>query len=55
LQEVPDTVHVTVERVNRDAPLQLRLLCSLTAYWPDSFQPCSDALYEALAYSKNKD
>jgi hypothetical protein len=49
LQTVPATVHVAVERVNRDAPLQLRLLCSLTADWPDSFQPCSDTLYEPLA------
>ena len=48
LQTVPATLHVAVERVNRDAPLQLRLLCSLTADWPDNFQPCSDALYEAL-------
>ena len=47
--EVSETVHVTVERVNPDAPLQFRLLCSLTADWPDSFQPCSDVLYEALA------
>jgi hypothetical protein len=49
LQTVPATVRVAVERVNCDAPLQLRLLCSLTADWPDTFQPCSDALYEALA------
>ncbi len=49
LQTVPATVRVAVERVNRDAPLQLRLLCSLTADWPDTFQPCPDALYEVLA------
>jgi hypothetical protein len=49
LQTVPATVHVVVERVNCDAPLQLRLLCSLIADWPDNFQPCSDALYETLA------
>jgi hypothetical protein len=49
LQTVPATVHVQVERVNPDAPLQLRLLCRLTAQWPEHFQPCSDALYEPLA------
>lgn len=49
LQTVPTTVQVAVVRVNCDAPLQLRLLCSLTASWPDNFQPCTDALYEALA------
>jgi hypothetical protein len=49
LQTVPATVHVQVERVNPDAPLQLRLLCRLTAQWPEHFHPCSDALYGALA------
>jgi hypothetical protein len=49
LQEVPETVEVTVERVNSAAPLQLRLLCRLTADWPESFQPCSGVLYEPLA------
>jgi hypothetical protein len=45
----PDIAEVAVERVNSDAPLQLRLLCSMTTCWPDGFRPCSDDLYEPLA------
>ena len=43
-----DETRVHVERVNEEAPLQLRLLCSLTAPWPDNFQPCSSRLYQPL-------
>jgi hypothetical protein len=45
----PDTPEVTVERVNNDAPMQLRLLCSLRAPWPEGFEPCSGEDYEVLA------
>jgi len=41
-------VLVTVERVNRDAPLNLRLLCKLVAPWPTSFKPCSDDKFKPL-------
>jgi HIRAN domain len=44
-----DTPEAMVERVNRDAPIQLRLLCSLCAAWPEGFEPCSDEEYEVLA------
>lgn len=43
-----DETRVRVERVNEEAPLQLRLLCSLSAPWPDNFQPCSSSLYQPL-------
>ena len=43
-----DGPKVTVERVNHEAPLQLRLLCDLTSCWPGTFQPCSGGLYEPL-------
>ncbi len=43
-----DKTTVRVERVNEDAPLQLRLLCSLSAPWPDNFQPCSEQFYKPL-------
>jgi hypothetical protein len=36
-----DFIQVFVDRVNRDAPLQNRVLCRLHACWPDGFQPCS--------------
>jgi HIRAN domain len=45
----PDTPEVVVERVNKDAPIQLRLLCSFRTPWPASFEPCSDEEYEVLA------
>jgi hypothetical protein len=35
--------------VNLDAPTQLRLLCRLTAPWPEDSHPCSEEQYEPLA------
>jgi len=32
---------LSVARVNKDAPLQNRVLCQMRACWPDGFQPCS--------------
>lgn len=40
---------VSVEQVNLNAPLQLRLLCRFSSPWPKSFKPCSDDLFEPLA------
>lgn len=44
-----DFASVAVERVNLEAPLQLRLLCSMTTCWPADFRPCSGELYQPLA------
>jgi hypothetical protein len=44
-----ENTKVVVEKVNQEAPIQLRLLCTLTANWPESFRPCSGAWYEPLA------
>lgn len=33
-------IELFVDRVNRDAPLQNRVLCRMYACWPDDFQPC---------------
>ena len=49
IQHCRDSVGVTVERVNLDAPLQMRLLCRLVSPWPEGFQPCSSESYEPLA------
>ncbi len=49
LGQDPDAVRVNVKRVNSNAPLQLRLLCTLVAKWPTDFKPCSDQLYAELA------
>ena len=44
---------VCVERVNPPpAPLQLRLLCNLTACWPRGFHPCSSEMYQPIAESQ---
>ncbi len=48
-QNKPKDAIVTVERVNKEAPLNLRLLCKLVAPWPDGFQPCSEENYKPLA------
>lgn len=33
-------IELKVARVNRDAPLQNRLLCQMYACWPEGFRPC---------------
>lgn len=35
-----DFIELYVARVNKDAPLQNRVLCRMHACWPDGFQPC---------------
>jgi hypothetical protein len=46
----PDNeVRVVVEKVNRDAPAQFRVLCRLTAPWPASFSPCEDRSFHEIA------
>lgn len=46
LENNPDAVEVRAKRVNTDAPIQLRLLCTLTADWPENFKPCSSEYYQ---------
>jgi hypothetical protein len=41
-------VNVFVHRVNRDAPLQQRLLCRMHACWPEGFQPCSGEEFQPI-------
>ncbi|HZA57248.1 MAG TPA: HIRAN domain-containing protein [Candidatus Udaeobacter sp.] len=50
LEDVRDSVQVRVKRVNTDAPIQLRLLCTLTADWPENFKPCSSEYYTELEH-----
>jgi hypothetical protein len=54
LENSPDSVEVRVKQVNADAPIQLRLLCTLTAEWPDNFKPCSSDLYQELGHDAAK-
>ncbi|MBU6399488.1 MAG: HIRAN domain-containing protein [Verrucomicrobia bacterium] len=44
----PDFIQVLVHRVNRDAPLQQRLLCRMHACWPEGFQPCSGEEFQPI-------
>jgi hypothetical protein len=44
-----DGVRVTVQRVNPTAPIQYRLLCTLTAPWPTDFVPCAEDVFQPLA------
>ncbi|WP_066384762.1 HIRAN domain-containing protein, partial [Anabaena sp. CA = ATCC 33047] len=45
----PELVKVHVERVNpAPTPLQLRLLCNLTAEWHEEFQPFSSREYQPI-------
>jgi len=44
----PDLISVTVERVNRDAPFQQRVLCRMRSCWPDDFRPCSREEFQPL-------
>ena len=48
LQAEPHATCIHIERINRDAPLQLRLLCTIQAPWPKHFRPCSGEDYEVL-------
>ena len=48
-QEGPGQVCVFVKCVNREAPIQFRLLCKLLANWPDGFTPFSSELYQPIA------
>jgi hypothetical protein len=43
-----DLLRVQVARVNSDAPLAFKVLCSLRAPWPDGFSSCHQAEFELL-------
>jgi hypothetical protein len=54
LETNPSSVEVRVKRVNADAPIQLRLLCTLTADWPEKFRPCTSEYYQELGHDAEK-
>jgi len=45
----PESIEVTVQRVNPGAPLQMRLLCRMNAGWPPDFEPCSGEEFQPIA------
>ena len=44
----PEYIRVYVHRVNKDAPLQQRLLCRMEACWPANFTPCSGEAFQPI-------
>ena len=50
----PKDIHIEVERVNSDAPIQLRLLCKITAPWLKNFEPCSGENYQPITKVSSK-
>lgn len=44
----PELVRLAVERVNKDAPLQQRVLCRMQACWPEDFEPCKTEAFEPI-------
>lgn len=52
LSGIEHTVKVTVERVNLPpTPIQFRLLCKLTASWPEGFHPFAGSIYQPIVES----
>ncbi len=43
-----NSIVVTVQKVNTDAPLQLKLLCRLTTKWHSSFEPFSSPEFQPI-------
>ncbi len=50
----PKDINIQVERVNSDAPIQLRLLCQITAPWQKKFKPCSGKNYQRVIKVNSK-
>lgn len=50
MRECPnETLRLVVQQVNRDAPLQQRLLCRMEACWPIEFQPCDNFDFQPIS------
>ena len=49
----PDFIEVAVERVNPAAPMQMRVLCSMKACWPDDFTPCAGEEFQPIVNVPN--
>ncbi|MCW5772020.1 MAG: hypothetical protein KIT16_10325 [Rhodospirillaceae bacterium] len=44
-----DSISIRVERVNWEAPLQFRLLCSFTSCWPKDYVPFDGEAFEPMS------
>jgi len=48
-QRDPDEfVELSVAQINKDAPLQQRVLCQMKICWPDGFMPCSGEAFDSI-------
>jgi hypothetical protein len=48
-----DEIIVSVKKVNKDAPLNFRLLCKIEAPWPVDFRPCGQEDFEPYENALN--
>jgi hypothetical protein len=48
LWECCPAIKILVERVNKDAPLQQRLLCRMHGCWPEGFRPCDGEAFQPI-------
>ncbi|MFA9396319.1 MAG: HIRAN domain-containing protein [Halodesulfovibrio sp.] len=48
LDNQADKISLTVQKVNKNAPIGLRLLFSLETPWDEAFKPCSGGDYEPI-------
>lgn len=44
----PNSAALQVERLNRGAPLQQRVLCRMSACWPPNFHPCAGPEFQTI-------
>jgi len=50
-----DSARIFVEKVNPDAPVQFKLLCSFTSNWPKGFRPFSGSLFQPIDQERRRD
>jgi len=49
MKECPSqAVQLVVQKLNKDAPTQQRLLCRMEACWPEGFSPCDSVDYQPI-------
>lgn len=48
----PSFMQVAVERLNPGAPMQMRVLCRMSACWPTDFRPCEDESFQPIVFTE---
>jgi hypothetical protein len=44
----PESMEIVVDRLNKDAPLQQRVLCRMQSCWPSTFKPCQNEEFRPI-------